>query len=84
VPHVYICQTEAELADLSPEEAKEYMKELGMEQSGLDKIILAGYKLLNLVTFITSGEMETRAWTIQSGTKAPDAAGVIHTDFKRI
>lgn len=82
VPHVYICaQTEAELADLSPEEAKEYMKELGMEQSGLDKIILAGYKLLDLVTFITSGEMETRAWTVKSGTKVPDAAGVIHTDF---
>ncbi len=82
VPHVYICaQTEAELADLSPEEAKEYMSELGMAQSGLDKIILAGYKLLNLVTFITSGEMETRAWTVQAQTKAPDAAGVIHTDF---
>ncbi len=82
VPHVYICaQIEAELADLSIEEAREYMKELGMEQSGLDKIILAGYKLLNLITFLTSGEPETRAWTVKKGAKAPEAAGVIHTDF---
>jgi len=72
---------EAELAELSVEEAKEYMKELGMEQSGLDKLIVASYKLLDLITFLTSGEPETRAWTIKRGTKAPDAAGVIHTDF---
>lgn len=72
---------EAELADLSPEEAKQYLHELGIEQTGLDKLIVAGYKLLNLVTFLTSGEPETRAWTVKAGTKAPDAAGVIHTDF---
>ncbi len=72
---------EAELAELSPEDAKEYMKELGMEQSGLDKLIVESYKLLDLVTFLTSGEPETRAWTVKNGTKAPDAAGVIHTDF---
>jgi len=81
-PHIYIsAKLEAELADLSPEEAKAYLHELGMEQTGLDKLIAAGYKLLNLVTFLTSGEPETRAWTVKVGTKAPDAAGVIHTDF---
>ncbi len=79
---VYVCaKLEAELAELSPDEAKEYMRELGMAQSGLDKIIVAGYQLLNLVTFLTSGEPETRAWTVKAGTLAPDAAGVIHTDF---
>ncbi len=81
-PHIYIsAKLEAELADLSPEEAKQYLHELGMEQTGLDKLIAAGYKMLNLVTFLTSGEPETRAWTVKQGTKAPDAAGVIHTDF---
>lgn len=72
---------EAELAELSQEEAKQYLKELGIEQTGLDKLIVASYKLLDLVTFLTSGEPETRAWTVKRGTKAPDAAGVIHTDF---
>lgn len=81
---VYICaRLEAELAELSPDEAKQYMKDLGMEQSGLDKIILAGYKLLNLVTYLTSGEPETRAWTVKAGTAAPQAAAVIHTDFEK-
>jgi len=72
---------EAELADLSPEEANQYLKELGMNETGLDKLITAGYKLLNLVTFLTSGEPETRAWTVRNGAEAPEAAGVIHTDF---
>ncbi|MBI4708994.1 MAG: redox-regulated ATPase YchF [Candidatus Portnoybacteria bacterium] len=72
---------EAELADLPDQEAKEYLKTLGIEESGLDKLIKAGYKLLNLITFLTSGEPETRAWTIKQGAKAPQAAGVIHTDF---
>jgi hypothetical protein len=72
---------EAELADLSPEEAKEYLKELGMSETGLDKLISASYKLLNLITFLTSGEPETRAWTVRRGAKAPESAGVIHTDF---
>lgn len=72
---------EAELAELSEEDAKEYMKELGMEQSGLDKLIKESYKLLDLVTFLTSGEPETRAWAVKKGTKGPQAAGVIHTDF---
>ncbi len=72
---------EAELADLSPEEAKQYLAELGMQETGLDKLIGASYKLLGLLTFFTSGEPETRAWTVRSGAKAPEAAGVIHTDF---
>ena len=72
---------EAELADLSPEEARQYLHELGIEQTRLDKLIVAGYTLLNLITFLTSGEPETRAWTVKADTKAPEAAGVIHTDF---
>lgn len=81
-PTVTICaKIEAELADLSPEDAKEYMKEIGMEQSGLDQMIVAGYRLLDLITFFTSGEPEARAWTVKRGAKGPEAAGVIHTDF---
>lgn len=72
---------EAELAELSPEDAKSYMQELGMTETGLDALIRTGYSLLHLITYFTSGEPETRAWTIQRGTKAPEAAGVIHTDF---
>lgn len=72
---------EAELAELSPEEAVEYLKSLGMSQTGLDKLVTASYKLLDLVTYFTSGEVETRAWTVKANTKAPEAAGVIHTDF---
>ena len=79
---IRICaKLEAEVAELSPDEAKAYLKELGIEQTGLDKLILAGYKLLDLITFLTSGEPETRAWTVKRGTKGPEAAGVIHTDF---
>lgn len=81
---ISICaKTEAELAELEPVEAKEYMKELGISTSGLDNLISASYKLLNLITFITTGPEETRAWTITNGTKAPQAAGVIHTDFEK-
>jgi GTP-binding protein YchF len=72
---------EAELADLSEEEAKSYLKELGLNEVGLDRLIAASYKLLDLITFLTSGEPETRAWTVKRGAKAPEAAGVIHTDF---
>jgi len=82
VPHVRVCaKLEAELAELSPEEAQEYMTDLGLDRSGLDRIIVAGYELLNLATFFTSGEQEARAWTVAKGTLGPDAAGVIHTDF---
>lgn len=82
VPQIEVCaRLEAELADLSVDEAKEYMQELGMGETGLDKIIVEGYKLLDLVTYFTSGEPETRAWTVKRNTKGPQAAGVIHTDF---
>ena len=82
IPQIEIsAKLEAELADLTPEEAKQYLQELGMTETGLDKLITASYKLLDLVTYFTSGEPETRAWTIKKGTKAPEAAGVIHTDF---
>lgn len=81
-PHIYVsAKLEAELADLPPAEAKQYLHELGVEQTGLDKLVVAGYKLLNLITFLTSGEPETRAWTVRRGAAAPEAAGVIHTDF---
>jgi len=82
VPHVYVCaKLEAELAELSDEESKEYMADLGITESGLDKIIVAGYKLLNLLTYFTAGVQEVRAWTVTKGAKGPEAAGVIHTDF---
>jgi len=72
---------EAELAELSETEAKDMMDALGMKETGLAKLITASYKLLNLQSFLTTGEDETRAWTIKQGTPAPQAAGVIHTDF---
>ncbi len=79
---INVCaKLEAELADLSEEEAKDYLKELGLNEAGLDRLITASYKLLDLITFFTSGEPETRAWTVKRGAKAPEAAGVIHTDF---
>lgn len=72
---------ESELADLSPEEAHEMMESLGLKESGLDRLIKTTYELLGLITFLTSGEPETRAWTVRRGATAPQAAGVIHTDF---
>jgi GTP-binding protein YchF len=74
---------ESELAELGDEEKVEYMKELGISESGLDRLARAAYKLLNLITYFTAGPMETKAWTIMRGTKAPQAAGVIHTDFEK-
>lgn len=74
---------EEELAELSQEEAKEYLAEIGIENSGIEKMIKAVYHLLNLRTYITAGEMEVKAWTITAGMKAPQAAGVIHTDFEK-
>jgi len=82
VKHVYVsARLEAELAELDDAEAKEYMVDLGLNESGLDRIIVAGYELLDLITYFTSGEIETRAWTVKRDTVAPEAAGVIHTDF---
>ncbi len=74
---------EAELAGLSSDEARDMLLALGMTESGLDKVIKKCYELLNLITYLTTGEQETRAWTIKQGTKAPQAAGVIHTDFEK-
>jgi len=74
---------EAELAELSDEDRAVMMKDLGMEHSGLDTLITSAYTLLNLITYFTSGTMETKAWTIHAGDTAPKAAGVIHTDFER-
>ena len=79
-----ICaKMEMELAELAEEERKEYLKELGLAESGLEKLIKKGYEILGLQTFLTAGAKEVRAWTIKKGTKAPQAAGVIHTDFEK-
>ena len=76
-------KVEAELAGLSEAEASEFRAELGLERSGLDELAVAAYDLLGLMTFLTAGEMEVRAWTIPRGTKAPEAAGRIHGDIER-
>jgi len=74
---------EEEIAGLDDNERDEYIKELGLELSGLEKLIKASYKLLELITFLTTGPEETRAWTVRQGAKAPEAAGRIHTDFEK-
>ena len=79
-----ICaRIEEEISELEPEEKAEYLQELGIEESGLDKLISTCYDLLGLMSFLTAGPKEVRAWTIEKGTKAPQAAGKIHTDFER-
>jgi len=80
---VVCAQIEQELAELEDEEKKMFLEELGVSESGLDKLIKASYSLLGLISYLTAGETETRAWTIKIGTKAPQAAGKIHTDFER-
>jgi len=74
---------EAELAELPEEDAHEYLESLGLPQLGADRVIQVGYRLLNLITFLTAGEDEVRAWTVTSGAKAPEAAGKIHSDIER-
>ncbi|RKD34281.1 redox-regulated ATPase YchF [Thermohalobacter berrensis] len=74
---------EAEIAELDEEEKKDFLEELGLKESGLDKLIKASYRLLGLISFLTAGEKEVRAWTIKKGTKAPQAAGKIHSDMER-
>ncbi|MBE7026275.1 MAG: redox-regulated ATPase YchF [Ruminococcaceae bacterium] len=74
---------EEEISELDSEEKREFLNELGMSESGLDKIVKASYKLLGLISYLTAGEPEVRAWTIVNGTKAPQAAGKIHTDFEK-
>ncbi len=81
---IKICaEVEAELAELDPAEAKEYLESLGLEKSGLETLAQAAYRLLGLQSFFTAGEMEVKAWTVRIGAKAPEAAGVIHSDFER-
>jgi hypothetical protein len=80
---VISAQIESELVDLSEEEARDYLHDLGVSGSGVRALIRAVYHLLGLRTYLTTGEKETRAWTIHSGDKAPAAAGVIHSDFER-
>ena len=75
---------EEELSSLDGEDKKEMLEALGLEESGLDKVIKASYDLLGLMSFLTAGEPEVRAWTIKKGTKAPEAAGKIHSDSKRL
>jgi GTP-binding protein YchF len=74
---------EAELTELPEEDANEYLESLGLPQLGTDRVIQVGYRLLNLITFLTAGEDEVRAWTVTKGAKAPEAAGKIHSDIER-
>ncbi|WP_303248892.1 redox-regulated ATPase YchF [uncultured Slackia sp.] len=83
IPVPICAKTEADLSELDPEDAKMFMEELGLSESGLARLIREAYKLLGLQSYFTSGEIETRAWTIPVGAKAPQAAGVIHSDFER-
>lgn len=84
VEAIPVCaEVEAELAELDPKEATEYLESLGLERSGLATLAQAAYKLLGLQSYFTAGEMEVKAWTVRIGAKAPEAAGVIHSDFER-
>jgi ribosome-binding ATPase len=80
---VISAKIESEIATLPPEERVEYLEAVGLKETGLDRLVRAGYALLHLVTYFTVGPKEARAWTITQGTRAPQAAGVIHTDFER-
>lgn len=80
---VISAKIEAELVELGTEEQKVYLESLGLKKSGLERLIEMAYKTLGLISFLTAGEKEVRAWTIKNGTKAPQAAGVIHTDFEK-
>lgn len=80
---VISAKIEEEIAGLEKDEKQMFLDELGTSESGLDKLIKASYKLLGLISYLTAGKPEVRAWTIKEGTKAPQAAGKIHTDFER-
>lgn len=80
---VVCAEIEAEISELDDDEKKMFLEDLGLKESGLEKLIKAGYKLLGLISYLTAGEPEVRAWTITEGTKAPQAAGKIHSDFER-
>jgi ribosome-binding ATPase len=82
--YVPICaQLEAELVELAPEDRQSYLAELGVDSSGVDRLIKSAYRLLGLMSFLTAGEKEVRAWTVPRGTRAPQAAGTIHSDIER-
>jgi hypothetical protein len=80
---VISAKIESELSGLDAEERDEFLSDLGLEEPGLNRLIRAGYGLLDLITYFTAGPKETRAWTVRAGTAAPGAAGVIHTDFEK-
>ncbi len=80
---VICAKTEEELSQMEPEESAVFLEELGLKESGLNRLIKKSYALLGLISYLTAGEKETRAWTIVKGTKAPQAAGKIHTDFEK-
>ena len=80
---IFSAKVEAELAELPPEDRKDFLDSLGVHESGLDRLAHAAYHLLGLQSYFTAGEKEVRAWTIHSGDKAPAAAGVIHSDFEK-
>ena len=82
--HMVICaKTEEELSMLDEEEQMMFLNELGVSESGLDRLVKTSYRLLGLLSYLTAGEKEVRAWTIENGTKAPQAAGKIHSDFEK-
>ncbi len=81
--YVVCARLEEEISELDDADRKEFLEEMGLSESGLDKLIKASYRILGLISFLTTGEPEVRAWTIKKGTKAPQAAGKIHTDFER-
>ncbi|MBE5736817.1 MAG: redox-regulated ATPase YchF [Clostridiales bacterium] len=82
--YMVICaKTEEELSMLEPDEQQMFLEELGLKESGLDRLVKTSYRLLGLISYLTAGEKEVRAWTIEKGTKAPQAAGKIHTDFEK-
>jgi hypothetical protein len=81
---VPICASlEAQIAELEPAERPEFLQSVGLSEPGLNQVIRTGYDLLGLITFLTAGEKECRAWTVRKGARAPEAAGVIHSDFQR-
>lgn len=80
---VICARAEEEIAQLDPEDKKLFLEDMGLENSGLDRLVRLGYRLLGLISFLTAGPKEVRAWTIEQGTRAPQAAGKIHTDFER-
>jgi ribosome-binding ATPase YchF (GTP1/OBG family) len=74
---------EAEINELSPEDAREYLKEVGLKEAGLARLIRSGYDLLGLITFFTANNKEARAWTVKNGVKVPQAAGKVHSDMEK-